>query len=47
MRSLLEAEATAEKQRKILNNTYGFSSYEMFEMIKSRYNSYISKSDVI
>jgi hypothetical protein len=43
---LLDAEVTAENQRKLLNNTYGFSTYEMFEFIKSRFNSYISKPDV-
>lgn len=46
MKSLLDAEVSAEAQRKILNNTFGFSTYEMFELIKSRFNSYISKTDV-
>jgi hypothetical protein len=46
MKALLDAEVTAERERRILNNTYGFSTYEMFEFIKSRFNSYISKPDV-
>lgn len=47
MNALLDAEITAERERRILNNTYGFSTYEMFESIKSRFNSYISKPDVL
>jgi hypothetical protein len=46
MKALLDAEVIAERERRILNNTYGFSTYEMFEFIKSRFNSYISKPDV-
>ena len=46
-KSLLDVEASSEHKRRILNNTYGFSTYEMFEFIKSRFNSYISKPDVL
>jgi len=45
-RTLIENEVLAEKARKSLNNTPFFSSYENFELIKGRFNSFISKEDV-
>ena len=44
--SLIEAESAIEDSRKLLTNNKKLSSYDLFDMVKGKYQNYIVKEDV-
>jgi hypothetical protein len=45
-RSLIDGEINSESKRKTFTENQSFSTYENFELVKAKFQSYITKFDV-